>query len=326
MKLWGERLTPPDGAFFVGGHDLHDVKMGQAVRAGSTEEDIRGADAVIIGFPTDQGVARNHGRVGAAQGPKAIREAFYRLNAHDAERGLDLSSLRIIDLGDIKINGRLEEEQEHLGALVSHLLAMGAVPIILGGGHETTYGHFLGYVQDARSAAIVNVDAHLDVREPKDGRPTSGTSFRMALEHPSGILAGRYACLGAHAHANSKTYTEWVKSQGGRIHWLDELRRNGLPGAFGGALAAYRSHDILVTFDMDAVASAFAPGTSAAQPIGLTGFDLVTAGLLAGENKAVQSFDIVEVAPVLDRDNQTSRLASLTLHAFLMGLAFRLRS
>ncbi|MCB2154535.1 formimidoylglutamase [bacterium] len=325
MKLWGERLVPPDGAYFVGGHDVQDVKMGQVVRAGTSEGDVQGADAVILGFPTDQGVARNHGRVGAAFGPKAIREAFYRLNAYDAERDLDLSSMKIVDIGDIKINGRLEEEQEHLGAIVARLLKMDIVPVVLGGGHETTYGHFLGYVEDVRRLGIVNVDAHLDVREPKDGQPTSGTSFRMALQHPSGALGGRYTCLGAHPHANSKKYTEWVKAQGGRIHWLDELRRLGLSAPFGSALASYRNHDILVTFDMDAVSSSFAPGTSAAQPIGLTGFDLVMGGLLAGENKSVRSLDIVEVAPPLDRDNQTARLASLILHSFLVGLAFRVR-
>lgn len=325
MKLWGERLTPPDGAFFIGGHDRHDVKMGQVVRASSTPEDLRGADAVLVGFPTDQGVARNRGRLGAAQAPKAIREAFYKLNAYDAERELDLSTLRIVDLGDIRINGRLEEEQEHLGALVAHLLAMDILPIVLGGGHETTYGHFLGYVPGNRPLGIVNVDAHLDVREMGTEGATSGTTFRMAMEHPGGLLDGRYTCLGAHPHANSREYTEWTKSKGGRIQWLDELRRNGLAAPFGGALGTYHNQDILVTFDLDAASSSFAPGTSAAQPVGLTGFDLVMAGLLAGEHKSVRSFDIVELAPPLDRDGQTARLAALILHAFLVGLAFRLK-
>src|SRR5438045_4615181 len=79
--------------------------------------------AVLIGFPQDEGVRRNGGRVGAAQAPHEIRRAFWRLTACDASCGLDLTARPPLDLGDIRIDGTLEQSQEALGLVVQAVLA-----------------------------------------------------------------------------------------------------------------------------------------------------------------------------------------------------------
>ncbi|MBI5155507.1 formimidoylglutamase [Candidatus Poribacteria bacterium] len=310
-------LIAPDPNLFVGGHDLHDVKLGQAVRTLRDDCAFERADAAILGFPTHAGVLRNHGRAGAAEGPAAIRRALYKLNDYDSQTDVSLSAMHIVDIGDVETSGSLEEDQARLGRVTAALLNRNITPVILGGGHETAYGHFLGYMDENLPVAIVNLDAHLDVRESSDAKPHSGTPFRGALQHPRGVLGNRYTVIGAQPHVNSKTYVRWMREHGGAIHWAEETARRGTETLVREALDGYAHFAVMVTLDMDVVSSAFAPGTSAASPAGITANEFLAAARAAGRHRAVRSLDVVECSPPLDRDGQTARLAALAIHAFL---------
>src|SRR5438105_1410207 len=120
--------------------------------------------AVLIGFPQDEGVRRNGGRVGAAQAPNEIRRWLYRLTPWDCEVSLPLTDPPPLDLGNVRVSEELEATQAALGDAIAAVLQSGAIPIVLGGGHETAYGHFLGYAAEQREVGIVNIDAHLDLR------------------------------------------------------------------------------------------------------------------------------------------------------------------
>ena len=91
---------------------------------------------------------------------------------------------------------------------------------MLGGGHETAYGIYLGYVAAGLPVGIVNIDAHLDVRPLIDGKGHSGSPFRQAMEHPTQPLPGnRYVCLGAQPHAVSRDHWAYVHERGGLVRW-----------------------------------------------------------------------------------------------------------
>jgi formiminoglutamase len=105
--------------------------------------------AVLIGFPQDEGVRRNGGRGGAALVPREIRQWLYRLTAWDPQADVDLAALPPLDVGDVRQAG-MEEMQNALAEVVAEVLRRGGVPIVLGGGHETAYGHYLGYVAAQR--------------------------------------------------------------------------------------------------------------------------------------------------------------------------------
>src|SRR4051812_23618444 len=153
-----------------------DVRLGQIMTAWDGEPSaFRPRRPVVLGFPQDEGVRRNGGRPGAALAPGAIRSWLYRLTAWDAASGTDLSRLCPLDLGDLRTTTNLEEDQANLGAVVAAVLAAGAVPVVLGGGHETAYGHYLGYAGAKRPVAILNIDAHLDVRPLLHGQGHSGS-------------------------------------------------------------------------------------------------------------------------------------------------------
>src|SRR5579871_2626999 len=121
--------------------------------------------AVIVGFPQEEGMRRNHGRAGAAEAPNAIRSALWRLVPGEPNRDLDLRDSPPLDIGNVRCTGSLEEAQAALGQVIAALLKRRAVPVVLGGGHETAYGHYLGYVgAGLEDVAVINIDAHLDVR------------------------------------------------------------------------------------------------------------------------------------------------------------------
>lgn len=315
------RRLPPLSDLFVPGHDPHDLKLGAVARPVESLAELPSCRFAILGFRSDEGIVRNSGRPGAALGPQQIRRYLYRLNATDARLGLELGRRHpIADLGDVEVRpGSLAAAQVELGRLVGECLRVGVTPIVLGGGHTTSYGHFLGYVEAGRDVAIVNLDAHLDVREVGAAGPTSGTPFRQALEHRSGRLGARYHCVGAMAHANSPDYVTWLRRRGGTIEWFEDIVAGGPAEAFCMRIGQHPGIAVMASLDMDCVSSAFAPGTSAASPLGFTALQFLEVATLCGESAAVTSFDVCEVSPPLDVDDRTSRLGALAVLRFLQA-------
>lgn len=274
---------------------------------------------VLIGFPSDEGVRRNGGRIGAAQAPDAIREALYKLTP-DAENPELFTALieQTKDLGNLEVSGDVEKDQQALGEVLSLYLQEGAVPVILGGGHETAFAHFSGYVEAGLTTAILNIDAHTDVRPLKEGQAHSGSPFRQAIEHKSG-LCRKYLVVGLQSHSVAKTHLEYIDRHGGRYLFRDETNITSISSLFH----EHESERLMVTFDIDAVDQAFAPGVSAPCTNGLQPDLWLTVAYLAGRNEQVTSFDLSEVNPEYDRDSQTVKLAALTVWHFLLGISQR---
>jgi formiminoglutamase len=288
---------------------------------------LRPGRAVLVGFPQDEGVLRNHGRTGAADAPHEIRRWLYRLTPWDGAADIDLTGHPPLDAGNVRIAGNLEETQEALGIVVAAILESGAVPVVLGGGHETAYGHYLGYVAAGQTVGILNLDAHLDLRPCPAGGGNSGTPFRQAVEHPTHPLPGsRYACLGTQPHAVSRDHYRYARHKGCVVRWLGEIE--GDPEeAFGrerDRLAAVGCQ-VYVTLDADVVRAADVPGVSAPNVAGLSGRHALALARLAGRSPQVSSFDLVEINPRHDRDGQSARWGALVIWHFLMGLASRPR-
>lgn len=272
--------------------------------------------AVLIGFPSDEGVRRNGGRVGAALGPEALRKALYEFTPDARSDRMEDLLGRTRDLGDLEISGDVESDQRNLGEILAHHLARGAFAIVLGGGHETSYGHFLGYAFAERSVEILNWDAHADVRDLKQGKAHSGSPFRQAIEDPSRACR-RYSVAGLQPHMVARAHVELVQRQG-RAVWRDEVSSRYIEVLYGGM-----ESPTLVSFDLDAVRQAEAPGVSAPNPAGLSSDLWLKAAFVAGRSAAVTSADVVELNPRFDPDGQTARLAALTVWWLLRGRAER---
>jgi len=274
--------------------------------------------AVLVGFPTDEGVRRNGGRPGAAEGPGAMRRALYRMtpDAGDFDRHVALLR-RTVDVGDLVTGVDLEADQQALGEALASWLRQGSFVLLLGGGHETAYGHFLGYAAAGQSVEILNLDAHADVREPREGKGHSGSPFRQALLHPSAACR-RYRVAGLAPQAVARDHLAWLEARGGRGWMASTIDAERVAGLFAGL-----SRPALATFDLDALDQSHAPGVSAPAARGLATGPWLEAAFLAGATAAVTSADICELSPPHDEGGRTARLAALTAWEILRGLSQR---
>eukprot|EP01108_Squamamoeba_japonica_P001892 TRINITY_DN184_c0_g13_i2.p2 TRINITY_DN184_c0_g13~~TRINITY_DN184_c0_g13_i2.p2 ORF type:complete len:169 (+),score=48.58 TRINITY_DN184_c0_g13_i2:22-507(+) len=132
---------------------------------------------VLLGYPHDEGVARNGGRVGAAGAPAAVRKTLPRIGTlYNPELDVDLRTLTVTDGGDVAVGASLEDAHAALEKRVAELVAQDKVPFVIGGGNDQSIANARGLLSaksDGRVGAI-NVDAHLDVRPLLDGDRVSG--------------------------------------------------------------------------------------------------------------------------------------------------------
>jgi formiminoglutamase len=293
-----------------------DPRLGHLLGAGL--EGDASARVVLVGFPTDEGVRRNGGRAGASEGPSALREHLYGLTPDPTRHEAMTALLRhTVDLGDVAVTGDVEEDQERLGVALGPHLAEGAFAVVLGGGHETAYGHFLAQVDAGFAPRILNWDAHPDVRELREGRAHSGSPFRQTLLHASGGCRG-YRVAGLQPSSTARDHLAFVKEHGGGWRWRSELDGPAVQ-------EEYRELDppSMVSFDLDAVDGAHAPGVSAPATDGLPPGLWLEAAEAAGRTDAVRSVDVVELNPRHDVGGRTARLAALTVWRVLAGLTER---
>ena len=281
------------------------------------------AGVVFIGFACDEGVRRNLGRPGARRGPAAIRAESANLPC-----SFD-PAFALYDAGDVECEGvALEEAQALLGEKIAAILRLGLFPIVLGGGHETAYGHWLGHhgardaERDTERAGIINFDAHFDLRPYPDGGG-SGSMFRQIAD--SLAAAGedfRYLCLGIQKRSNTVALFRDAEALGAR--WL--LARDI---AEGGAAAAYPEIDrflascdrIMLTICADVVSSAWAPGVSSPQALGIEPETLLRMMKHVLTSGKARGLDLCEVSPREDGPDATASLASTIVFAAVNALA-----
>lgn len=286
------------------------------------------ADVVVFGVPTDDGIRRNGGRVGASKAPGAIREWLGKLTPFAGPQFKHhIDAIRIVDLGDIA-HGDLEAMHDAASRMAGELIAAGKIVIALGGGHDVTYPLAKGFSNGigGKEFGLINVDAHLDVRPKKNGQHHSGSSFRLLIEE--GIVKGpHFAEIGVQSFVTAQEHFEWVLQQGSRILTFEDATTAHLPNAFEECEFAITHGDsdmpVYLSFDMDCVRASDAPGVSAPAPIGFLAEEAYELSVAAGLSKHVRMLDIVEVSPPHDVDGRTSRLAARMIAGFLAGAANR---
>ncbi len=286
------------------------------------------ADVVIMGIPTDEGIARNGGRTGAALAPAAIRHWLGKFTPYAGPQfQKHLNEIQIADAGDVA-GGNLEAMHEEATQRIAEFIRAGKTVIALGGGHDITYATAKGFWNGIDNAefGLVNIDAHLDVREKKNGQHHSGSSFRLLLEE--GIVGSRrFAEIGMQSFVAAHEHFDWLLEQGCRVLTFEDATNAHLPNAYEECEFAITHGDpdvpVYLSFDMDCVRASDAPGVSAPAPIGFLAEEAYELAVAAGLSKQVRMLDIVEVSPPHDIDGRTSRLAARMIAGFLIGLANR---
>jgi formiminoglutamase len=280
-----------------------------AGRAASLIEirDPAGCRVALLGLGDDLGVRLNGGRAGAREGPAAFRGALARYGVA-APAGWDWP--RVYDAGDVQpAEGAdaeaLAETHRRITDVTGAILEMGMLPVAIGGGHDLTFAF-------ARAAAArwpglggVYFDPHLDVRETAG----SGMPFRRLIEQ-CGVREVRN--YGFNPLVNTREHVQWFREHGGRIEDGILHSTGELPG-----------RDLFVSFDLDVVDGAHAPGVSAVNPCGWSAAQATGAVAAAARHPGVRCFDIMELCPGHDAGGRTARLAAHLFLTFLRGLGER---
>jgi len=285
--------------------------------------------AVIIGIPQHIGVERNGGRPGAEDAPRVIRSAYTKLATSAVEHAIRSDQLVLCDAGDIDTTGKtLEQIHDEQHDVVSSLLHAGCIPILLGGGHDTAWPTIRAMNYVGEPFGVINIDAHADVRSLLDDvRSHSGSPFRQMLTEPTTFLApASFIEFGLQQSSVSRAHLDYIAQHGMHTFMLDHIRERGMHTAWGDALmlATQTARKLYVSLDMDAVASAYAPGVSAPSAAGFTPEEVLHCVRAAAAHHALCAFDIVEVNPRYDVDGRTGKLAGLVIAEVIAGLADRL--
>jgi len=272
--------------------------------------DLRDLDVAILGIPFDGGVSF---RPGARFGPNEIRTHSSLIRPyHPVLRTEPFARLRVADFGDVDTNPvDIIDTYARIESAVSEILGGGVVPACIGGDHSISLPILRAVARAQGAVALVHFDSHQDMWEEYFGsRYFHGTPFRRALEE--GLYLPRETVqIGIRGPVYGKEDFEFGETHGVVVIRAEEVHRRGVE-VVRPHLERLRGRKTYVSFDIDSVDPAFAPGTGTPEVGGLTSaqvLDLLR--MLAGLN--IVAFDIVEVSPPYDQSGLTSMLAANVL-------------
>lgn len=312
-------LNSPEQAAF---RDRMETKVSHWLRPWDGMESIA---AGIIGVPLSKSSISHSG---ASLTPATVRAAFKSFTTYSLDYQVDLNRLAVRDLGDIAMHvtdigashTRIEETMRGVYGKIPELL-----PILIGGDHSITApsvrafkGRYEGKI------GLIHFDAHHDVRNLQDGGPSNGTPFRQLLEE--GVIDGKnMAQIGIRGFMNAQPYHQYVAEQGVTVYSARDVRKQGIEKVMEQAfqIAGSGTDAIYVSFDVDVIDQAYAPGCPAIGTGGMDPWDAMDGLYRLGSLSQVQGIDFVCIDPMQDVRNVTSRLAVQFMLTFLAGVASR---
>ncbi len=289
--------------------DSSQFRYHQVVKCIEFDELNDGKAPVLLGFSSDEGVRRNKGRVGASGGPNEFRSVIGSLCWQGDEAGF-------VDAGNITPeNGNLEQAQEELGKAVHQLLMKRKKVFVIGGGHETAYGHYLGiagFLKESNPEAklgILNIDAHFDLRE-HDGIAHSGSPFLQAHEHAEvNDLDLKYFVYGINPHSNTKSLFNKAEELGVRFCTNREIQDREIPSLEKIRDFIESRTRIYLTVCLDVFKASIAPGVSATSWNGIDLDQALRVLEIVKESGKLISMDVSELNPVYDQEQRTAKIA-----------------
>ena len=275
-------------------------------------------DVAVVGVPLDTGTSN---RPGARFGPRGIRDESVLLRPYNmATRAAPFDSLRIDDTGDVAASpydllAAVEAIEEHFDGL----LADDVMTASMGGDHTVVLPILRAMARKYGPVGLVHIDAHTDINDTRFGSKVAhGTPFRRAVEE--GLLAGdRVVQIGVRGTGYAADDFDWSRRQGFRVVQAEECWHRSLEPLMVEVRDQLGEGPVYLSFDIDGLDPAYAPGTGTPEIGGLTmpqalevirgcrGLDLV-------------GCDLVEVAPIYDTSGMTSLVGANLLYEMLCVL------
>jgi agmatinase len=280
--------------------------------------DLTGVDAAVYGIPFDTATSF---RTGTRYGPEGIRSASALLRPYNPALDVNVvETLSIVDYGDVPVSpGDTERTYGQIEAALEPLLDAGIFPLALGGDHSITLAELRPLARRHGPLALVQLDAHGDTWDEYFGqRFFHGTTFLRALEEgliepAASVQAGLRGSLYGPGDLES------ARELGFTVLSCDELRELG--SAAYGELVRERTgtRPVFLSFDIDVLDPAFAPGTGTPEAGGLSTAEALSF-LRALRGIELAGADVVEVSPPYDGAGQQTALAASNVAYELLSL------
>jgi agmatinase len=279
---------------------------------------IDGIDAAVLGAPFDTATSF---RPGARFGPEAIRSASTLLRPYHPRLDVDVfAALSVVDGGDLPVTpGNAQRTLEQLAAGLQPLLRAGVVPLVLGGDHSIVLGELRAQAEVHGPVAVVLLDAHADVWDQYYGeRYFHGTSFRRAVEE--GVVdPSRSLLAGMRGPLYSREDLAAAGELGFEVVPSEELVALAPEGYAARVQARVGGGPVHLSFDIDVLDPAFAPGTGTPEVAGLAPREAL-GFLRALKGLRFSGFDVVEVSPPYDGPGQVTALHAAAIAYELLAL------
>ncbi|KAM6173187.1 guanidino acid hydrolase, mitochondrial [Erethizon dorsatum] len=277
-----------------------------------------GLDAAFVGVPLDIGTSN---RPGARFGPRRIREESVMLRAVNPSTGaLPFQSLTVADLGDVNINlYNLQDSCRLIREAYEKIVAAGCVPLTLGGDHTITYPILQAMAEKHGPVGLLHVDAHTDTTDKALGEKLyHGTTFRRCVDE--GLLdCKRVVQIGIRGSSATLDPYHYNRSQGFRVVLAEDCWLKSLVPLMAEVRQQMGGKPLYISFDIDALDPAYAPGTGTPEIAGLTPSQALE--IIRGcQGLNVVGCDLVEVSPQYDISGNTALLAANLLFEMLCAL------
>ena len=280
--------------------------------------DLADLDVAVVGVPFDIGTSN---RPGARFGPRGIRGESVLLRPYNmATRAAPFDSLRIDDTGDVASSpydllAAVEAIEAHFDELLGH----GVVTAAMGGDHTVVLPILKAMAERHGPVGLVHIDAHTDVNDTMFGsKITHGTPFRRAVE--AGVLdCDRVVQIGVRGTGYEADDFDWSRRQGFRVVQAEECWHRSLEPLMDEVRDQVGGGPVYLSFDIDGLDPAFAPGTGTPEVGGLTVPQALEV-IRGCRGLNLVGCDVVEVAPIYDTSGTTSLVGANLLYEMLCVL------
>lgn len=273
------------------------------------ESDYSTADFIIYGVPYERCPSF---RSGVYKAPGEIRKASWNFETYDIYTGVDISTLKIHDYGDLEVLKCTDSEMMSMvKGFHSSILQKQKFPIVIGGNHSITPALLCSYPDDI---AVLMLDAHMDYRDSyEDSKYNHACALRRCVDH---VGTKNVAVLGL----RSAEHDEYIQATSDTIFSVDSytIKKESITGAIAKIKQHFKGKKIYLSIDSDVFDPSIAPATGTPEPYGLTDFEVLE--VIKAFSKDLVGFDIVEICPGYDF-GQTSLLAAKIIRQ-VIGLVY----
>lgn len=296
------------------------VNMGTFMRL-PRQSELSGLDFGIIGIPFDTAASF---RAGARFGPNGVRNISAMIKPNNVPMGVNImDSIKGADLGDVPIiPDYIHETYAAIVETMRPVLAAGVVPICIGGDHAVTLGELRAVAEKHGKVSLVHFDSHLDLCDTVFGQKYNhGTPFRRAMEE--GLIDPEKSIqIGMRGSLYDPDDFKIAADLGFKVIPGDQLHEMTADELATEITERVGDNKVFLTFDIDFVDPAYAPGTGTPEVGGFTSFETLQFIRKIKDLNFV-GFDVVEVAPCYDSSEITAYMGANIIFEFLSILAYQ---